>query len=140
MFKFRLADIMRLKEYNEEQCREEVGRCIYSLRLEEEKERQLLQSLAALEAEIKSLLAGLLALEGLKLRYAYRSYLREALLQQQQVVVMKRNELSVARQRLLAAMKERKVLEKLRAKKYEQYLYEQEKKEQAMMDELAGRI
>lgn len=139
MFKFRLESIKRLREYKEKQCRDIVARCLNSLRVAQEQQRLLEYKIQQSEEEILVLQVGVLDLVKLIISQEYLFYLQEQLVSQKAVVAEKKEELRVARSKLVEAMKDRKILDKLEEKQYQQYLYLQDKKEQALLDDLAGR-
>ncbi|MCR4440974.1 MAG: flagellar export protein FliJ [Peptococcaceae bacterium] len=138
MFRFRLASILRLKEYKEHLCRDEVGKCLYNLYLAQNRENEIIQMLNKADEELKCLQEGVVNLQEIAIAWNYRKRLKKELTRQQAVVAEKQKELDEARGALLEAMKEKKVLEKLREKKRRDYLYEEDKKEQSLLDELAG--
>lgn len=139
MFKFRLASIKRLREYAEKQCQDEVARCLTNLRRAQEQKRLLENRIQQTEGEILFLQQGVLDLSRLIINQDYLRYLQEQLELQKAVVTEKKEELRVARSKLMIAMKERKILDKLEEKQLQQYLYIQDKREQALLDDLAGR-
>lgn len=139
MFKFRLDSIKRLREYTEKQCQDEVVRCLNALRLAQEQQQFLENRIKETEGDIARLQEGVLDISRLILYQDYLTYLQEQLELQKAVVAEKKEELRVARSKLMEAMKKRKILAKLEEKQYQQYLYLQDKKEQALLDELASR-
>lgn len=138
MFRFRLAGIMRLREYNEKLRREEVAQCLALLNAAIAKENDLKAQLAFLEQDIENHQEGPIKIEDVLVRMNYRIYLQNLLAQQARMVALRQEQLLGAQQKLLEAMKERKVLQKLQEKKFAEYVYEQEKTEQKLQDELAG--
>jgi len=138
MFKFRLASIKRLREYKEKQCKDEVARCLSNLRLAKAQQRLLENKIQQTEGEIFQLQQGVLDIPRLMLGQDYLGYLQERLELQKAVVAEKKEELGVARSNLMIAMKERKILDKLEEKQYLQYQYTQDKREQALLDDLAS--
>lgn len=139
MFKFRLGSIKLLREYKEKQCKEEVGRCLTNLRLAREKKKKLEDRIAQKEEDILLIQEGRLNLPKLIISQEYLRYLHIQLELQKAVVAEKKEELRVNRAKLMEAMKTRKIMVKLEERQYQQYLYLQDKKEQALLDDLAGR-
>ncbi|MDD4665244.1 MAG: flagellar export protein FliJ [Clostridia bacterium] len=137
MFKFRLEKILRLREYKEKFCLEEVGKCVSQLQDALEKKEELEERKTKLENEFMAILKGVISAEKVSLYKNYLLYQDELLKIQEQVIEVKKNNLEEARQKLVQAMKERKILEKLREKQDYRYQQEQEKKEQIFQDELA---
>lgn len=139
MFKFRLTSIMRLKEYTEQLCRDEVARCLQLLKVAVDYELELNEKLLNVESEITRIQEGRIDIEEITLQQNYRKYIKKIIIEQKRLVVQRQEQLYEAKQKLIEAMKEKKVLEKLKEKKHQQYLYEQEKVEQALQDEIANR-
>ncbi|MFY9174740.1 MAG: flagellar export protein FliJ [Peptococcia bacterium] len=139
MFKFRLASIKKLKEYIEKQCKDEFARCLTNLYLAQEQQRRTEENIKFMEEEISGMQQGVLNLPNLIISQDYLSFLHEELVRQKQVVAEKKEELEIARSKLMEAMKNRKIMDKLEEKQYQQYIYEQDKKEQALLDDFAGR-
>ncbi|MDD2212091.1 MAG: flagellar export protein FliJ [Clostridia bacterium] len=137
MFKFRLEKILRLREYKEKFCLEEVGKCVSQLQDALEKKEELEERKTKLENEFMAILKGVISAEKVSLYKNYLLYQDELLKIQEQVIEVKKNNLEEARQKLVQAMKERKILEKLREKQDYRYQQEQEKNEQIFQDELA---
>lgn len=138
MFRFRLASILRIREYKERLCRDEVAKCLHNLYLAQNRENEIKRMLDRADDELKRLQEGTVDLQGIALLWNYRKRLKNELAKQQELVALRRKELDEARAALLEAMKEKRILEKLQEKKRRDYLYEEEKKEQSLMDELAG--
>lgn len=139
MFKFRLDSIKRLRAYKEKQCQDEVVRCNKNLHLAEEQQKLLESKIWQTKEEILLLQQGVLDLPSLIISQEYLCYLQEQLESQKAVVARKKEELWVARSKLVDAIKDRKILDKIEEKQHQQYLYLQEKREQALLDDLAGR-
>lgn len=139
MFKFRLSTILRFKEYNEKLCQEELGRCVQKLRLARLKEKEIQFLIEQLEKNLSEMQVGILNIEKIVNIKEYLLYQRELLVLQKKTVEARMAELKAAQEKLVEAMKERKVLEKLKTKQYERYLYEEDRKEQAFLDDLANK-
>lgn len=139
MFKFRLQSVLRLREYREKQCQDEVAKCLVALQAAQERQQELESILAEKEEEIKAIQVGPLDMNEIILHQDYLFYLKELLYQQKMLVVQKSQELHIARKRLVEAMKEKKILNKLEEKQLQKYIYQQDKREQATLDDLAHR-
>ena len=137
MFRYRLAGIMRLKEYSEKLRRDELGKCMMEFNLAVEQENALENEISLFKQKVTRSRQGKIDLNQLALEHDYMRYRKYCLTRQQEVVAERQKEAEEARHRLFEAMKERKALEKLKEKKQEQYLYEQNRIEQALLDDLA---
>jgi flagellar FliJ protein len=140
MFKFRLASILRLKEYNEQLCQEEVAKSLHLYNLEIQKEIALKEHLVLVDKEIERCQEGEIDVPELILQQNYRTHIKGLIIEQKKVVILRKNQLNAAKLKMVEAMKDKKILLKLKEKKYQEYQYEQDKKEQALLDELANRI
>ena len=139
MFKFRLASIMRLREHMEKQCREEVGKCLQSLQVAELTEARLVKKEQEIIEDLICRQKGIIKVTPLLLGKDYLKFTNAQLQEQREVVKAKNEELNKARNNLIEAMKEKKVLEKLREKQYQDYLYDENKIEQALFDDMTDK-
>jgi len=128
-----------LREYKERMCRDKLGQCQTNLREAEDRENEIKDAITYLGDVIIRAQEGVIDLPRLKLKYNYLDYMKERLILQKGVVALRKQELEEARLKLYEAMKEKKILQKLREKKYRQYQYEQNRLEQVLLDDLAGR-
>jgi flagellar FliJ protein len=80
-----------------------------------------------------------LSTEDLRLHYAHLEYLDRAITAQRAVVAERRGAVERARAALVEASKERKVIEKLKERKHEQYVAEARHLEQAELDDANAR-
>ncbi len=138
MFRFRLASVMRIREYKEKTCREELGRSVQDLRKARELEGEMSSDLSRLQKDFTSYQKGPLNIHEISLKRGYIRFKTEELNEQKAVVARKQEELQESRVRLFAAMKDRKVIEKLKDKKHKIYSYEENRREQKILDDLAG--
>lgn len=139
MFKFRLAGILHLKGYKELLCRDETAKCLQLYRAAVELESKLQTKLIVLASEFAVYQKGKINIRELIFKQNYRDYIKSQLAKQQVIVSHRHEQLNLAKQKLAETIKEKKVLEKLREKKYQQYRYEEDKFEQALLDEIANR-
>jgi len=138
MFKFRLASVLRLRKYKENIRLEQVGRCISQLQAAELKKEEINHKIQILEDEYAAYLKGVISSEKINWYRNYIFYQQNLLKLQEEIILEKRKNLEVARQNLVEAMKDRKILDKLQEKQYLRYQQEEGKKEQILQDELAA--
>lgn len=139
MFRFRLASVLRLRIYKEKQCKDQVAKCIKELHFAELRRKEILAAIKQKEEDLLTIQIGKINLPDLVRHKEYLHYQRELLLVQKALVEDKKKVLQIARTKLIQAMKDRKILDKLQEKQYDDYLYIEDKKEQAVLDDLAGR-
>ncbi|MGE5507379.1 MAG: flagellar export protein FliJ [Chitinophagales bacterium] len=136
-FSFSLQTVLELKRHREEALLEELGR----------RQRAAAEAEAALAAmrekrrraqrELRELLTGPLAVERVQEARDYLSGLDVELGRRAEQARARQEEVRECRQRVVAAARERKVLERLRDRQWEDYLQEFSRQEQAFLDELA---
>lgn len=138
VFRFRLDSILRLREHKEKLCRDEVVRYLHQLRLAKEKEEALQREIGAVLTESVKVREGRVSLQDTLMRLEYLRYLQKMLSKQKELIRDLFHELSLSRMRLTEAMKERKIIGKLREKQEKAYLFQADKREQAFLDDLAN--
>lgn len=136
MFKFKLASVLSLKEKMEDSKKRELGEAIMQAeKVADEKSYLIRQkNLAIKEAQEENM--GVITVAHLRAFNQYNSRVdkeinkkNEQLIAANKVVVDKRNE-------LLEAVKERKILDNLKAIQEEVYLEEEKREEQRIVDDL----
>ncbi|MFZ5754248.1 MAG: flagellar export protein FliJ [Bacillota bacterium] len=137
MFKFRLASVRRLYEYKEKRCQEEVGQCINRLRLAEQKQGELEQMVKEIQGELARVQEGNVSLTAVMVNSYYLEHLQELLERQTELVTQRYTELRDAQGRLREAVKNRKIIDKIREKQYRRFMVEENRREQIFIDELA---
>ncbi|MCX7746998.1 MAG: flagellar export protein FliJ [Clostridia bacterium] len=137
-FKFKLQPLLNVKIQIEDSLKNEFGKAM--LKLEQEKER-----LSLLEYERKELIGtfnersaqGVMVKE-LREYTAYISHMKEKMdLQKENINAAQRN-VDKCREELIKASREREIIEKLKEKKYQEYLKEILKEEQKTNDEVVS--
>jgi len=125
----------------------------YRVAVEEEKKRVLADAQRAvatqrehiriIEAEIDRQMSQLRSrsvasvdVRDLAARRSYINYLRAALSSAYEALEFLKGQLAERRDELIAASKERKVLERVREKRFGEYMYEEDREEQKFIDEI----
>ncbi|GEM_PF-1209383 len=137
MFKFRLAKVQRLREHKEKVCLEKVENCVSQLNQALKRKKEMKYKIVLLESDFSQILNGVISADEVKLYRNYLTYQHKLLKLQEEAVQEKKQDLEAAKQKLVQAMKERKMLDKLHEKQYLRYREELDKKEQIFQDELA---
>jgi len=137
MFKFRLASVLRLRKHHEKLCLEKVGKCIIQLQEAVQRKEELIAQIAKLESDFSAVLEGVISSEKVKLYKNYIVHQQNLLALQEELILEKRKNLAETREKLVQAMKEKKIIDKLKEKQFVRYQQEQDKKEQNFQDELA---
>jgi len=138
-FKFRLQKVKELKEEIEKQkmqllakASERVAREEMQLEMYYKKQQECYRQLENVRTEAK------INPVGINYYYSYLEKLEMDIKNQKLKIAAAKQELEKRRKILLAATKERKVLDKLKSRQHQSYMIEMFKKEQAIMDDLAA--
>jgi flagellar FliJ protein len=138
-FKFRLQRVVEVREVKEKECQRELSVSAEELsrrekRLEEEASASSMSEDHLRKALKKSTNAGQLsALDG------WRSQKERDVHQQHQRTEEQRGDVDLKRKALIQASKDKKVLERLRERRYLEHQKQQQTEEQAFLDELGSR-
>jgi flagellar FliJ protein len=137
MFRFRLETVLTVRERREEAAAGELALATSR----EVKQRQLLESLAregeSHRRELQRLGAGGILARDLQMHQEYLLGLGERLKRGAVDLAELEDQTDLCRERLIQAAKERKVLERLKARRRRLHLMEEGRRDQAMSDELA---
>jgi len=136
-FNFRLQPVLNVKTQQENNLKNELGKAVQKLEAEKSKLEQLEISLSKLMDEFnektkKSTVCKLIEFN------EYMSLITSRIKTQKENVNCAANNVDKIRGELVKAIKERKILDKLKEKKKEEYLLEQKKIEQKTNDEIAS--
>lgn len=135
-FRFSMENILIIKEKLEEQAKNEYAQANARLFREQDKLDVLVCRCEEARQELRKKLQETLSMKDIRKREEAVEVLKFYVIQQQMAVIRCEKEVEVAREKLSEAMKERKIFEKLREKAYEEFVQEENKKEQREVDEL----
>lgn len=138
VYKFRLQKLLDYKKNLEEEKKNELGKAFK--RLEEEKNRlfALKQSLNEMNGTFQEKTSQGLAVNKLKILANYIDYYKRGIKEQRTKIKMAEEYLSICREELIKATQEKKMIEKLKETDYNKYLYNEQKKEEKLVDELVS--
>lgn len=138
VYKFRLQKLLNYKVNMEEEKKNEMS--IASKRLEEEKGRllELKRKLNEMSNILKEKTSQGMAVNELKLLANYIDYYKRGIKEQIVKIKMAEDYLSTCRAELIKATQEKKMIEKLKEIDYGKYLYEEQKKEEKLVDDLVS--
>ena len=131
-----MENILIIKEKLEEQAKNEYAQANARLFREQDKLDALVCRCEEARQELRKKLQEMLSMKDIRKREEAVEVLKFYVIQQQMAVIRCEKEVEVAREKLSEAMKERKIFEKLREKAYEEFVQEENKKEQREVDEL----
>lgn len=136
-FNFRLQPLLNVKSHQEDNIKNELGKAIGKL----EKEKAILSDLECKEEKLirefnekskKSTVEKLIKFN------EYLSFLNSEIKQQKENVNCAARIVDKVREKLIEIVRERKILDNLRDRKHEQFLFEQQKEEQRLNDEIVS--
>ncbi len=136
VFRFRLATLLNVKEQLEKSAKNELGVAVSRLETEKGRLADIVAEIATLGEDFATAVSGQIDTErikGLRACIAAREAARE---KQSDVVKEASRTVDTIRDRVVTLMKERKILEKLRDKEFEQFRVEGLQQEQRLADEL----
>ncbi len=137
-FRFSLQNLLDIKEKIEEQEKNNYSQA--NLRLQEAVERLefLKKRRSDAQGRLREEMSEALDVMAIRDQENAIEILKMYVENQQQVVLQREQELEEARLRLHEAMKERKTFEKLREKAFEEFMIEENRREQKEIDELVS--
>lgn len=135
-FRFSMQNILDMKEKLEDQAKNEYAQANARLLREQEKLEKIVARREEAREKLKLVLCETLSVDEIRTRENAVEVLKFCAMQQQLVVIRCEKEVEVAREKLSEAMKERKIFEKLREKAFEEFVFEENRKEQKEVDEL----
>ena len=137
-FIFRFASNLRVKERIEELKKLEYGKAITQLELEKQKKQaMIIERENTIESFRESVSAGITPHE-LQNHNNYLGVLKDRIIRQTAVIKKAEEYVEEKRLELVEAMKERKIMEKLKEKDRELFIKEEQLKEQKIQDEIVS--
>jgi len=137
-FRYRMQNILNVKEKLETQARNEFAIAAAHEREEEEKLNALIARRDSYEAHLKDLVGSDLDIRQIKEAEDGLEVIKYHVSQQRLNLAAARQELEVARSKLTAAMQDRKTHETLKEKQFEEFKAEEAAKESKEIDELVS--
>ena len=137
-FRYRMQNILNVKEKLETQAKNEFAIAAAHEREEEAKLNALKERRDGYEATLKKLVEEELDVRAIKDAEDALEVIKYHVGQQNLNLAAARQELEVARQKLTAAMQDRKTHERLKEKQFEQFKAEEAAKESKEIDELVS--
>lgn len=137
-YKFGLQKLLNYKVSIEEEKKNELNKA--SKRLEEEKNKllEVKRKLNEMKSAFHEKTSQGMTVNELKLLANYIDYYKRCIKEQKVKIKMAEDYLSACRAELIKATQEKKMVEKLKEIDYGKYLYEEQKKEEKMIDDLVS--
>lgn len=137
-FRYRMQNILNVKEKLENQARNEFAVAAAVLKEEEDKLEALKKRKESYETDLKRLYEDTLNIFEIKETRDAIEVMKGFITEQQKNVYTATQQLDVARQKLTVAMQERKTHDKLKEKQFEAFMAEEAAKESKEIDELVS--
>lgn len=137
-FVYSLQSVLSIKEKMEEQEKNNYSQAVRRLQEEEEKLEECHRRCEQAEYDLKEVILSKLDIQLIKNKEDAVEILKMYEKQQRFIVFQREDEVERAREILNEAMKERKIYEKLREKAFDEFLIEENAKEQKEIDELVS--
>ncbi|HOP91768.1 MAG TPA: flagellar export protein FliJ [Acetivibrio thermocellus] len=137
-FVFRMQSLLNLKIQMENSLKNELGKAVRELERQKDILNRLNREMNECIENINGKFGEGISVGELRKYNTYISYLSDRVKLQKENIKKAQLVVDKYRDKLIKAMQERKVLEKLRKKKYEEYVREQLKEEQKLNDEIVS--
>ncbi len=137
-YKFKLQKLLDYRTNMEEEKKNQLSFALKRLEEEKDKLSELKFKQKEMEKTFKEKTSHGIAVNELKLLANYIDYYKRGIKEQKIRVKMAEDHLSTCREELIAATQEKKMIEKLREIDFKKYLYEEQKKEEKLIDDLVS--
>ena len=138
VYKFRLQKLLDYKIKIEEEKKNKLGSAIKRLEKEKHRMAELKRELSDMQSLFHEKTSQGMAVNELKILANYIDYYKRGIKEQKVRIRMAEDYLSICREELIAATREKKMIEKIKEKDYSKYLYEEQKKEEKLVDDLVS--
>ncbi len=137
-FKFKLEGVLSVKLRLEEQAKAAFASAMQTLNACEQKRDEAAARVAAYEARLEELVNGILNITEITVCRDAVRIVREDLVEKENAVKRASNRVEMCRKNLSNAIMERKTLERLKEKEFENYIKEYNEEERKQIDELVS--
>jgi flagellar protein FliJ len=135
-FVFKMQSLLNIKTQMEESLKNELGKAVQKLELEKNKLKKIEIDKDECINNLKSKSSKGIIVSKIQEYNSYISLLKERMKIQKENINYAQNIVDKYREQLIKMMQEKEMLEKLKDKKYQEYLLEQAKAEQKINDEV----
>jgi len=136
-FSFRFERVLAVKSIREDHLQSVVGRDERMLADARKQLASLRDRLLEEQAHMRSRIGDAIFVDKALQRLGYIENLHKEILKSEALVKERERALALSKDALMAAVKERKALERLREREYRAYLVESDRREQKEIDEMA---
>jgi flagellar FliJ protein len=140
-FEFRLQTLLRVRELREREAKRKVGAKQAEIARIDQLNQQTADEIARCQDDLRARQrAAVLAPDQLTRERAWIAYLRRTVVERQALRARRRAELDMLRDELRQARMQRRIIEKLRERRWAEYAKDRQRREQAEADELAQQL
>jgi flagellar protein FliJ len=137
-FIFKLQPLLNIKEQMEEQLKNELGKAIQKLEAEKQVYRKLEEQREECIFNAGSEASQGVRVDKLKDYSSYITFLKKKMEKQKENINLVQKNVDNYREQLIRVVQEKEMLEKLKEKKYREFLDEQQELEQKLIDEVVN--
>ena len=138
MFRFRLQSLLQHRKHHEDDCQKDLARARTALQKEEQALNRFQERIADQQRKMQAKQKDRHTVTEIKNFQNFLLALEQDIARQQQRVVESQAQFEEKRSNLMEAMKQRKILERLKENERLRYHRNQQKKERSQMDEVAS--
>ena len=137
-FRFKLEGVLSVKMRLEEQAKAAFASAMQTLNACEQKRDEAAARVRSYEAKLEELVNGILNITEITVCKDAIRIVREDLVEKENAVKRAQNRVEMCRKNLSNAIMERKTIEKLKEKEFEEYIKEYNDEERKQIDELVS--
>ncbi|MBR6293817.1 MAG: flagellar export protein FliJ [Lachnospiraceae bacterium] len=137
-FRFKLEGVLSVKMRLEEQAKAAFASAMQTLNACEQKRDEAAARVRSYEAKLEELVNGILNITEITVCKDAIRIVREDLIEKENAVKRAQNRVEMCRKNLSNAIMERKTIEKLKEKEFEEYIKEYNDEERKQIDELVS--
>ena len=138
VYKFRLQKLLDYKTKVEEEKKNKLGSAVKRLEKEKRRMAELKREFSNMQSLFHEKTSQGMAVNELKILANYIDYYKRGIKAQKVRIKMAEDYLSACREELIAATRGKRMIEKLKEMDYSKYLYEEQKKEEKLVDDLVS--
>jgi len=139
-FTFRLEGLLNIASHREEEAKKQLALSLQELKICREQLLVLSQKQTKSLRDLVEEQRGKLSIHKLINNHYYCQYLKEEVEKKQREVIQFEQKVEKSRENLQEVMKKKKILERLKENQFSLYNFEQEKKVQKELDEIANNL
>lgn len=137
-FKFRMDNILNLREKLEDKKKQEYGDAAKKLQIENQKKEKLINETMYFSQNLCEKMVERIFPEEVISYNQYINYLKIKTVEQEKMVIKAANHAEKKREELLEAVKQKKMLESLKEKQWTEFQEESNREEQKQIDEIVS--